>query len=1109
MAGPIRISILANATQARREMRGVAGDATRMGGSLSKAGRNLALAGGLVVAVRGLYSLGKAVVSSASDAEQSLGATETVFGRFADKVVSTSARAADAFGLSANEYRGSANLIGSLFRNQGVATDQLAAKSRQIIKVGADLSATFGGSAAEAVSALGATFRGEFDTVERYGISIKQSTVNTEAMRIANVRSASEFNNLSLAQQTQAKQQATTNLILKQSTRATGAFARESDTLANRQQVLAAKMENVRAKIGTALLPMLTSLADYAGDKVVPKLEDFGDWLGRNSDEISATGRSIADTLLPPLKTLGSIVTSVGGFLADLPSPIKSIAFEAGLAALILPRLNSAMFSLGNTAATTVGTLQNAERRTAAFGRAAQLAAGVGGMVALTEGAKSGNKALTGLGGALTGAAAGAALGSVFPGVGTAIGAVGGAAVGAGISLWQMSEAEQAAGDSASNAKPKLDDWTSTLDQATGAVTRHTRVLALQKLQQDGVIQQAGALGITTRDLIGSMLGQSGAMQRVNTTMKGNSDLLKGLEYGELTSFLNQNRSALLAQQTQLRHNNDELKTWGQALRGLPKGVKVALRNDGYKVTVGEVRALARQYNLNPKRLVTRLELAGVNVVKKGAGEAKKSLGEVGKTKANLAPWLRDLTGSLTSGRQQTTRGVEGINKNLHDGTGKAKADLSGFKGSLSAGIGGATVTARVGGSGVGSAMGAGFNSGIGAWVGTIAATARRAVATAIAAARAEAKTASPSKKTRQIGSDIGEGLVVGMRGKHGDAKNGGKALIRSLLSGVDDGLDGVRKSLDRVTDYVEKVSKKNDKAKLKRLRDEYGALTKNGKAQDRISAALDRQNDALRSLRDTAKGYATSIRDAIVETGNVTALGQQEDGSVSISGLLDQMRDRLVRAQRFADLIRNLTASHLNQTSLSQLLAAGAEGGLATAEAIASGGAAAIAEINNLTSQLTQQGTALGNSAADTMYSAGIKAAEGLVRGLEAEAKSLDRIADRLADRLVKQVKKALGIKSPSRVFRDLGRQTAMGLTIGLEDVHVTTAGQRLADDLTKGFGQPALDAFVAAGGAGSGSQVVEVHLSADALSEVEQGKRYMARIDLAKASGARARSF
>lgn len=309
MAGrPIVVSIIGD----NKKLAGAVDSSNSKLGTLGKVGKGvgLAVAGGLLVAGTAAVKFGSAAVKSASDAQQSIGATETVFGKFADRVIKDSDKAAKQFGLSANEYRENANLLGSLFKNQGVAADQLAGKTKGMIGTASDLAATFGGPTSEAVGALGSAFKGEFDPLEKYGISLKASTVSAEALKLANVDSAAAFGKLSTAQQTALKQQATSNLIMQQSADSAGAFGRETDTLANRQQVLGAVWENLKAKAGSVLLPALTGLATFAIDTLVPSLEKIGPPI---MDFLSGAGAQ-----------LGPVVAGIGAVISGLMPVIQT-----------------------------------------------------------------------------------------------------------------------------------------------------------------------------------------------------------------------------------------------------------------------------------------------------------------------------------------------------------------------------------------------------------------------------------------------------------------------------------------------------------------------------------------------------------------------------------------------------------------------------------------------------------------------------------------------------------------------------------------------------------------------------------------------------------------
>lgn len=313
MAGPIRISILANASQARREIQSTTG----VLGGVGKYGRaaGLALAGGVALAGAAAVKFAADTVKSASNAQQSLGATETVFGKFANKVISTSDKAAKAYGLSANEYRENANILGSLFKGQGVSTDQLAGKTQKMIGQAADLAATFGGTTKDAVGALGSAFKGEFDPLERYGISIKQSDINA---RLA----AKGQDKLTGSALKLAKQVATTELINKQAAQTSGAFRKETNTLAHQQQVLGAQFENVKAKVGAALLPILTKFLTFLNKNLGPAFQAVGNFIA------------------PLVAKFQGLFSSVGGGAGKL-APVVGIfrTFGAFLTGTVVPAI--------------------------------------------------------------------------------------------------------------------------------------------------------------------------------------------------------------------------------------------------------------------------------------------------------------------------------------------------------------------------------------------------------------------------------------------------------------------------------------------------------------------------------------------------------------------------------------------------------------------------------------------------------------------------------------------------------------------------------------------------------------------------------------------------
>ena len=182
-----------------------------------------------------------------------------------------------------------------------------------------------------------------------------------------------------------------------------------------------------------------------------------------------------------------------------------------------------------------------------------------------------------------------------------------------------------------------------------------------------------------------------------------------------------------------------------------------------------------------------------------------------------------------------------------------------------------------------------------------------------------------------KLGRDMGRGLELGLRTRRRHAKTEGQKLAESVRDGVRKGSAGVSKEIDRLNALIRKKvtgkgDEKREKALIKRLDGRYDALRKVGRAQDAVNKKLDAARQKLKEAVQAHKDYAAAIKDTIVNTGNVTSLGQNEDGSVSITNLIDQLKDKVANAKRFADLIQSLQKSGLNRTAVQQMLDAGPE---------------------------------------------------------------------------------------------------------------------------------------------------------------------------------------
>ncbi|MFS0267194.1 hypothetical protein ACL1CM_08075 [Corynebacterium striatum] len=274
MGKPARLSvqILADAAKAKAGFNDAASGIDKLEDKAQK------VAAVLGAASAGVITLGKQAFDAASSLQQSTGGVEAVFQGQADSIKRLADEAAQAAGLSKNEYQELATVMGAQLKNMGVSQEELTGKTSDLVAMGADLAAQFGGSTSDAVSALSSLMRGETDPIERYGVSIKQADIDAKMAALG-------LSELEGEAAKTGRTQALMALLTEQTSSSIGAFAREVDTAAGQQQRATAEFENAKATIGEALLPIVTDAAQKFGE--------LARWIGEHPQLVHAAAGAI------------------------------------------------------------------------------------------------------------------------------------------------------------------------------------------------------------------------------------------------------------------------------------------------------------------------------------------------------------------------------------------------------------------------------------------------------------------------------------------------------------------------------------------------------------------------------------------------------------------------------------------------------------------------------------------------------------------------------------------------------------------------------------------------------------------------------------------------
>lgn len=315
----------ADTSDVDKGIKGIESTATKSGANIAK---TLASAFGAAAIGAGI----KKSIDAASDLNETVSKTRTIFGEASTAVEATAATAAKSMGLSKTAYLDAASGLKGLLDNLGLTRDESTKWSQDLTKLGSDLGSFFNKDPAQAIEAIQAALRGESEPIRAFNVQLSDAAVKAEAMKEGLYAGTGAID-------AHAKAQATLALIMQQTTTAQGDFAKTADGVANGQRIAKAETENAAASLGQNLLPIYGKLVDIVG-KVA---EVFGSLPGPVQTAIVALAGIVA--LSGPI---GSMIDLIGG----IREAMAGLATSAGGLALVAVGIVAAiaLFSSGDDA---------------------------------------------------------------------------------------------------------------------------------------------------------------------------------------------------------------------------------------------------------------------------------------------------------------------------------------------------------------------------------------------------------------------------------------------------------------------------------------------------------------------------------------------------------------------------------------------------------------------------------------------------------------------------------------------------------------------------------------------------------------------------------------
>lgn len=838
--------------------------------------------------------------------------------------------------------------------------------------------------------------------------------------------------------------------------------------------------ETAAIQVGTKLLPAFTKAAKGGADFISevstwgPEAEESFGWI---IDGAKDAGKAI--------KPLADLAVTAGKAWSDLPGPVKELAVQAGVAALVLPRLTAGVASatgsltlfsakLRQTQAEMTYTATRAQNLATVMGKlkgAASAAAGIGGMVLLAQGSKEANASLS----VLEKTAGAALLGfSVAGPVGAAIGGVGALAtsfdslqqawadaLGVGDEWREEQEQAKATADRLTKGiqnqkaaieglRATMDGWKTSGETAQAALKNTTDQLSKAGYSGTELDSTLKTLGISHRTLANAATGNAQAQKAVadayakvplGAQVIDQHALADAIDHSTVST-----REAVAAERRRFLVAQDLSGLLGK----LPKATYTKIEATGVVPTLKGVAKIARQYALTPKQIRSVMDVVGVEgsvkqiqaiIAKAKELDAQKPKPKVDADTRNADAGLKvtgNLLAALDKGVAHPTAALNygGFNQGIADITAKLNA-LNGKTATTYV-----TTHYRKSGSGQGQKVtpndfatggpvrgpGTGTSDSIPARLSNgeyvmDAETTRRARPLIEALHRTKGRVAGFAK-----GGPVGKGVV-------------GADAVRNMMGGIKGTLRELRATFRGLDKTISRnMSGKREKAwlaksnrveaKLVTKQAKVTALTKSIASWEEIAA--NRREAKASFTENTRAGMASQA--TVLNAGNTAA---QIGASLGV---------QVQKVKDFAGMLTKMKSMGYSSGIISQVAEAGVEGGFQAAKALVAAGSSQVSSMNAdfATIQATASSTATKLGA--ELHDAGIKAADGVIAGLKSRRKAVQDEMIAMAMAMQKALKKALGIRSPARKMVAPGARTVDGYVLGVRRQTKKTVGRAAA---------------------------------------------------------------
>ena len=250
------------------------------------------------------------------------------------KSIDSNAKNAQAIGLTSQQYKNGATDISTYYKNMGLTAEATAKLSSKTMDLVADLGAVKDVPFDEALADFKSALMGNYEAVDKYGISLSASTLeNSEFVKSL----GKSWNQLS----DNEKMMASYNEIVRQGASAQGLAKQEAESFGMKFKLLKQHISDTVGEIGNNLLPVLEPLIQKFSE-VATKVSE---WVKENP-QLTQTILLVVGAIGGLMAVLGPIIVLVGTLTIAIASFNVAMLPIMGTVALVIVAI-TALIAIG------------------------------------------------------------------------------------------------------------------------------------------------------------------------------------------------------------------------------------------------------------------------------------------------------------------------------------------------------------------------------------------------------------------------------------------------------------------------------------------------------------------------------------------------------------------------------------------------------------------------------------------------------------------------------------------------------------------------------------------------------------------------------------------